>query len=149
MYYCRCQFPDHWPQTNRHKHRQDQSRFEVQMVLRGICSVHQLVLPMCAHDGGSPTQSDRRSSVRGRGSKSATLLPARERHRVSRSIPRHRSTHGAWIAGENAKPDLILRANGQQSVSRARVLGHYTVRVVPRHPGAAVPTELSLILWRN
>jgi starch phosphorylase len=25
----------------------------------------------------------------------------------------------------------------------------YTVRVVPRHPGAAVPAELSLILWRN
>ena len=25
----------------------------------------------------------------------------------------------------------------------------YTVRIVPRHPGAVVPAELSLILWRN
>jgi starch phosphorylase len=25
----------------------------------------------------------------------------------------------------------------------------YTVRIVPRHPGAAVPAELSLILWQN
>jgi hypothetical protein len=30
------------------------------------------------------------------------------------------STHGAWIAGENAKPGLILRADGQQSVSRGQ-----------------------------
>jgi hypothetical protein len=34
--------------------------------------------------------------------------------------PRHRAIHGAWIAEENAKPGLILRAEGQQSVSRGR-----------------------------
>ena len=60
LHYCRCQFPDHWPQTNRRKHRQDQSRFEVQMVLRGICSVHQLVLPMCGTTGLSNAERSKR-----------------------------------------------------------------------------------------
>ena len=52
---------------------------------------------------------------------SATLLPARARHRVSRSILRRRALDPwAWTAKENAKPALILRTDGQQNVSRDR-----------------------------
>jgi hypothetical protein len=121
LYYCRCQFPDHWPQTDRRKHRQDQSRFEVQMVLRGICSVHQLCPSNVQHDGGSPTQRDRRGSIRDGDHWFATLFPARARRRVSMAIPRRRALDPwAWTAKENAKPALILRADGQQSVSRGR-----------------------------
>jgi starch phosphorylase len=35
------------------------------------------------------------------------------------------------------------------SVSASRPAEHYTVRVVPRHPGVRVPTELPLILWQR
>ena len=35
------------------------------------------------------------------------------------------------------------------SVPDDRPARDYTVRIVPRHPGAAVPAELSLILWQN
>jgi glycogen phosphorylase len=56
---------------------------------------------------------------------------------------------GAPFVGE-----LFCTASGASRVYTGaapadRPARDYTVRIVPRHPGAAVPAELSLILWQN
>ena len=74
----------------------------------------------CAARRGSPTQSNRSGSVRGWGLLVRNAAPGPRAAPGQQVNPPTPLYSRAWIAGENAKPGLILHADGQQSVSRGR-----------------------------